>query len=137
MSAHDLVLKQLANAQFQITQAIDGLDAERAEARPNELGMTIKEQIVHLTEAAIAAKKAFADEKHEWGSYVPEDGSWEGVQKTWLETRGSVVASLPDDEAAIMHAHEYLVAHDYYHVGQICAARRTVEPNWDTYAIYG
>jgi len=137
MSALELILQQLANAQFQITQAIDGLDAEHAEARSNELGMTIKEQIYHLTEAALAGKKSFTDEKYQWGSYAPEDGSWEGIKKGWLAIRAETVAAISEDEAVLTHAHEYLVAHDFYHVGQICAARRTVEPNWDTYAIYG
>lgn len=136
MTAHQLVLKQLGNAQNQVTQAIAGLDAEKAEARANELGMTIREQVIHLAEAATATVAAFEGRKHSWGSYAPEDTSWEGVQQAWLTARTAAVAALTDSEEAIMEAHEFLVAHDYYHVGQICAARRTLEPSWDTYAIY-
>ena len=136
MTGYELLLKQLAGAQRQVTQAIDGLDAEHAESRANELGMTIREQVAHLAEAAIATTAAIEGRTHSWGSYAPTDASWEGTKQAWLEARAAAVARLKDDEEAIMHAHDYLVAHDYYHVGQICAARRTVEPSWDTYAIY-
>jgi len=136
MTGYQLVLKQLGHAQNQVTQAIADLDAEKAEARANDLGMTIKDQVNHLAEAATAALASFEGRKHSWGTYAPVDSSWEGAKQAWLEIRVAAVAALTDNEEAIMHAHDFLVAHDYYHVGQICAARRTIDPSWDTYAIY-
>jgi uncharacterized damage-inducible protein DinB len=139
MTGHDLIVRQLRDAHNQVEASIAGLDAEMAEARANDASMTIRESVAHLAEAAIAATASFEGREHAWGSYEPEDRSWDGVKDAFrgaFENAMSEVVQKPEEESAILHAHDYLVAHNYYHVGQICAARRTVQPDWDTYAIY-
>lgn len=138
MTARELALKGLQDAEKQVRLAIAGLDAEAAETRTNPQSMTIREQIVHLAEAAVATLVAFeGGEYQDWGSWQPEDRSWAGVKRAWREVRAATVAKMPENDDAIWHAHSFLIAHDYYHVGQIAAARRVIHPEWDSYAIYG
>jgi hypothetical protein len=136
MTARDLLLKQLAHSERQVSLAIKGLDSSMAEARAYPDGMTIREQVHHLAEAAAATLAAFKGREHQWGSFETEDRSWDGVKAAWQELRKAAVAALTDAEEALWSAHEFLVAHDYYHVGQIAAARRTVQPDWTSYEIY-
>lgn len=136
MTARDLLLKQLAHSERQVSLAIKGLDSSMAETRAYPDGMTIREQVHHLSEAAAATIAAFEGREHAWGSFETEDRSWEGVKAAWQELRKAAVATLTDSEQALWGAHQFLVAHDYYHVGQIAAARRTGQPDWTSYEIY-
>lgn len=136
VTARDLCLKQLADSEFQLSKAIEDLDSEAAEIRANPAGMTIREQVAHLGEAAVATLAAVEGRKYEWGSWQPEDRSWDGVKRAWRAARQAAIAAMPEADDALWHAHEYLIAHDYYHVGQICSARIALQPNWDSYAIY-
>ncbi len=136
MHARDFLLKALQDAENQLVQAIAGLDSQAAETRTNPESMTIREQIAHLAEAAVATLAAYEGREHEWGTFDPADRSWSGVKHEWRETRARAVAALPEDESAAWTAYQLLVAHDYYHVGQIAAARRALHPEWDTYSIY-
>ncbi len=137
MTARELLLQQLAHAEGQLLQAIRGLDAEAAETRVNPESRTIREQVVHLAEAAVATLVAFEGGTYEaWGTWVPEDRSWEGTKRAWHEIRAGAIAKLPEDDAGLLAAHGFLLAHDYYHVGQIAAARRVAHPEWDTYSLY-
>ncbi|RYG26932.1 hypothetical protein EON82_01335 [bacterium] len=136
MTARDLLVKQLTDSEKQITLAIKGLDSGMAEACAYQGGMTIREQVHHLAEACVALMAIFEGRQHEWGSWDPEDRSWNGVKKAWRELRPKAVAAIGDSDDALLHGHNLLVAHDYYHVGQIAAARRTVQPDWTSYEIY-
>ena len=136
MTARDLLLKQLADSENQLTQAIAGLDAEHAEARANPEGMTVREQVVHLGEAAVAMLAAYEGREHEFGTWTPDDRSWTGVKAAWKAMRDEAVATLPEDDESMWAAAQFLVAHDYYHVGQIVSARRGIHPEWDAYVIY-
>lgn len=136
MTARELLLRQLADAQNQVLQAISGLDAEHAEARATENGKTIREGVQHLAEAAVATLASFQGKEHEWGTYSPEDRSWEGVKQEWLAHRKAAVEAMPEGDEALLNVSNFLVGHDYYHVGQIVAARLAVHPEWDMYAIY-
>lgn len=136
MTARELALKGLKDAENQVLQAIVGLDSEAAETKANPQGMTIREQIAHLAEGAVATLAAFEGGKHEWGSWVPADRSWDGVKREWRALRAAAVEKLPENDEALWSAHEFLTAHDYYHVGQIAAARLVIHPEWDTYSLY-
>ena len=136
MTAREFLLKQLSDSEKQLSVAIKGLDAEMAEARPYPDGMTIREQLHHLAETTVATIAAYEGREHEWGTWDPENRSWEGVKEAWRTGRQAAIASLPDTEEGLWEAHAYLLAHDYYHVGQIAAARRTVQPGWTSFELY-
>ena len=136
MTARELLLRQLADAENQVAQAIAGLDAEHAEARATEGGMTVREAVQHLAEAAVATLAAYEGRAHDFGTYAPDDRSWPGVKNAWRALRAEAVAKLPDDDASLWSAFAFLVGHDYYHVGQIAAARLAVHPEWDAFVIY-
>ena len=117
---------------------------EHAEARPNPEGMMVREMVVHLGEAAVAMLKndkltddeLYEGKEHEFGTWTPEDRSWGGAKAAWKAKRDEEVAKLPEDDNSMWAAAQYLVGHDYYHMGQIVSARLTVRPEWDAFVIY-
>lgn len=136
MTARELLLKQLSDSENQLVQAMAGLDSEHAEARVNPEGRTIRELVVHLGEASLAMLAAYEGREHEFGSWTPEDRSWAGTKAAWKQLRDEAVAKLPEDDESLWAAAQYLVGHDYYHVGQIVAARLDIHPEWDAFVIY-
>lgn len=138
MTERERVLKSIKMAEHQLLKAIAGLDAETAETRTNAHSMTIREQIVHLGECCVAVLAAYEGrEYNDWGTWLPEDRSWSGVKQAWRKIRAEAVAGVPEEGKGLDEAFAFLAAHDFYHVGQIAAARRVAHPEWDTYAIYG
>lgn len=136
MTARDLLLKQLAAAEDQLTQAIRGVDREHAEARACEGGLTIREHVHHVAEAAYAMLESYAGRSHEFGTWEPEDRSWDGTTAAWKSLRADAVAKLPEDDESMLAASQFLVGHDYYHVGAIVTARLAIHPEWDALTIY-
>lgn len=136
MTARELLLKAIENADFQISAAVAGLDSQAAETRTNPESMTIRQQVAHTAEAAVAVLAGFEGREHPWGEWDPEDRSWSGIKKARQDARAAAITALPEDDASLWQAYSLLVAHDYYHVGQIAAARSVVHPEWDTYSLY-
>ena len=136
MTARELLTKQLADAESQLFQAIQGLDAEHAETRACAGGLTIREQIHHVAEAAYAMLESYEGREHQFGTWNPADRSWQGIKDAWKTLRAEAVAKLPEDDVAMEAAAQYLVGHDYYHVGAIVTARLAIQPEWDAYVIY-
>lgn len=58
------------------------------------------------------------------------------MKDAWKALRAEAVAKLPDDDDAMVTAAQYLVGHNYYHVGSIVTARLAVQPEWDAYVVY-
>lgn len=136
MDARELLFYQLEDAGYQLEQVLQDFPEAALDSKMPAGSMTPREVVVHLIEAYIAFDKSTRGEQHDWGSYRVSDCSTQGVMSEFRSTRSTATANLGSDDQALKNAHAYIVAHDYYHVGQLCAARLAVDPEWDPYAIY-
>jgi hypothetical protein len=138
MTARELVEKQVRDSGEQLGRATSGLDPANADFSVSPQARSLRELIVHLSETAVAVETIAGGGKFEWGSYKPQATDWEGLIAEWQGLRSKAIEALARwDDEAITIAADYIVAHDYYHVGQIVATRLAVEPEWNSYVIYG
>jgi hypothetical protein len=137
VTALELIKKQMDETEFMLSKTFEGLTNETAGTKVGNL-MTPKETVEHLTEAYIAARKHVVGEKHEWGTYKPSNPSWDNLLDELGQNRkaaaDAVIAKGDDD--ALTSANMYIIGHDHYHIGQLCAVRLAMDPNWDAYCIY-
>lgn len=134
----ELLSHQFEDAGHQVSQAIAGLDDPGMDHRPTPGGLTPRETLRHLAEAYVAFAKSCRGEKHEWGTYEVQDTSTEALVAHWRRTREDAVrlALEQSEPANLLNACAYIVAHDYYHVGQLVQTRLAYDPSWNSYAIY-
>ncbi|OJU65479.1 MAG: hypothetical protein BGO01_16610 [Armatimonadetes bacterium 55-13] len=136
MTAKELLINQLEDAGYQLEKAYEGIDESTLDHRITKDAMTPRETLVHLSEAYYAVIEDAAGRQHEWGSYVAPDTSWPGLWKIASELRSKAVETTLSSPDGAMKAHAYIIAHDYYHVGQVCLARLGCNSEWNAYAIY-
>jgi uncharacterized damage-inducible protein DinB len=140
MTANDLLQTQIRDARFQLDKVLEGIDGSHVDGQPIASMMSMRQTMVHLAEAYAATLAELAGEKYEWGSLRLDAGDWTALLAKVFGMRDEAVASLmaSADEAKRIHlAHNYIVGHDYYHVGQLSALRIAADPEWDPYSIYG
>jgi uncharacterized damage-inducible protein DinB len=137
MTASELMRFQLDKVGSQLEKCLEPHDDASLDAKASPHGMTTRQMVEHLCEAYEAFLAETEGRKWDWGSYAAADRSKEGLMRTFRETRARAVrAADSQDETTLRHAHEYLVAHDAYHVGQICLVNLAAKPEWDPYSIY-
>ena len=138
MTALELLKAEIDDAGYQLTKTMEGLDDVGAEHKATPDSMSAKEMIEHLAEAYVALSTEVAGGKHSWGTYKAADPTWVGVQSEWKSARDKAAdAALgAGTDAAIMLAHDFIVAHDYYHVGQMVTLRLSLDPQFNFYGIY-
>lgn len=137
MTVAELVAYEVDNTGFQLRQTLAGFPEAAMDTKLCPTGMTAKDMVEHLCEAYEAVLAEVAGKQHEWGSYSIPDKSWANIMSTFEATRqkaGQAVTS--DDEKLAKLAHDYMVAHDAYHVGQLVLMRLEAEPDWNFLAIY-
>ncbi len=138
MNATDLLKDQLDDAGYQLSKVLEGMPEQAMDKKLTAGSMSPREQVGHLCEAYEAFKVNAGGGKYEWGSYAPSSTATPALIKEFQSQRSKAVdqALANPSPETIKHAHEYIVGHDYYHVGQMCLARLDVQPEWDCYAIY-
>ncbi|MCH7903958.1 MAG: DinB family protein [Armatimonadetes bacterium] len=138
MDVREVLKYQMETCAKQVDAAFDSLPDGLWDRKTSEGCMTPGETIHHLAEAYAAARKHMSGEDHEWGSYKLEGSDpSELLQAMRTERQLAVEAILSGDpEKAPEAATQYLMLHDAYHVGQMCALRVREEPTWDAYSIY-
>jgi hypothetical protein len=138
MTAKELLQKQLDDAGYQLAKVIEGLPEELMDGRSCPSAMTPRDSLAHLCEAYQAAISGTQGVKHEWGTFKIEDTSTANLIKVFNEMRARAVEAVlaSDDPKWLWGAHLYMVAHDYYHVGQLASLRVDQTPTWDPYSIY-
>ena len=139
MDAKDLLKTQLDDAGFQLSKVLEGMPEDALNKKLTSDSMSPKEQVAHLCEAYEAFKVNSSGGKYEWGTYQVPTSDTKSLVEEFKRKRAEAVdqvMSNPTDET-MKHAHEYILGHDYYHVGQMCLARLAVQPDWNAYAIYG
>ncbi len=138
MEAAELLREQLDDARYQLEMATEGMSEDQMDHRLSPTSMTPREQIAHLCEAYQALITLFEGGKHQWGAYDAGDRTTGPLKAHAWDLRGRAIeaAFAKGDRDALKHAHDYVLAHDYYHVGQVCAVRVALDPAWDPYSIY-
>ncbi|MDQ2987018.1 MAG: DinB family protein [Armatimonadota bacterium] len=138
MTAQELLRFQLDDLGFQLQACLEPMTEAQLDTRPAQQGGTPRETVEHLCEAYMAFLAGVDGEKWSWGTFSIEDKSKGNLLATFSEIRGRAVAAVcaSDDEKCLKEAHAYIVAHDAYHVGQLCLVLMTTDPDWDAYSIY-
>ena len=138
MNATDLLHEQLDDAGYQLSKVLEDMPEDAMDKKVTRGAMSPREQVAHLCEAYEAFRVNSSGGKYEWGTYKPSAHDVGALVKEFEAKRAQAVSqalSNPSDET-VKHAHEFILAHDYYHVGQMCLARIASQPDWDCYAIY-
>lgn len=139
MSPKELLKTQLETAAVQLNGCLAGITDATLDSKLTSQAMTIREQIAHLGEAYQATKTSLAGGKHEWGQFEVPDTSMPALADYVMTLRSQAIDALmgEDDAKAFELATDYIILHDAYHVGQMVIGRLEIEPDWNSYAIYG
>jgi uncharacterized damage-inducible protein DinB len=120
----------------QVHACLSGLSADHWDAKPLAPIGSPREIVNHLCDVYRAVVAQAQGSEYEWGSFALPPGS--DPLSVWREERNRAVESLAkaDAEAATNLGIQYIALHDAYHVGQLCAVRLALDPEWDAYSIY-
>lgn len=135
MTTQELLQLQFDDAGYQLDKVFEGLDAS-LDFRLTEKSMTPRETAAHLGECYVAMVKESNGEKHEWGTYEAPTTEWPAVWNDMKDLRAKATAAVNSKPGLESSASSYIIAHDYYHVGQMVATRMARDPEWDPYSIY-
>jgi len=135
MTDKELLRHQIDDAGYQLTKVFEGIEETSLDSRVTEKAMTPREVVAHLAEAYQATIAAAAGKEHQWGSYAPADSSWPAVWNEMMGLRERAAEAILES-GKVTDGNAFIVAHDYYHVGQICSLRLIKDPEWDAYSIY-
>jgi uncharacterized damage-inducible protein DinB len=133
-----LILDSINNVGYQLEKSFEGLPSELNDKALATGLMTPRETLAHLYEVYVACLTEASGGKHDWFEYkLPEDVAANPGEFVWNK-RSEVVALAKADESgahskALM---DFVVIHDSYHVGQICALRLALDPAFVPYSIY-
>lgn len=137
MTSSELILWQAAYIGKQIEKTLDGLKDEDWEMRSRPGGMSTAEIVEHLCEASQAMAASSRGEQHEWGSFSIADKSPTNLINTFKDLRAQALDACDSHtEEGQKGLSEYVILHDAYHLGQLCANRLECDPNWNAYSIY-
>ena len=138
MTANELLNKQLADVSYQLDKVLDGVSESDLDFKICPTAMSIRETVEHLCEVYVVVEKESRGEKHSWGTYAIEDKSWSNLSSEFVRLRKVAVdiVSKAETDKEFETALAYILAHDYYHVGQLASVRLATNPEWDAYSIY-
>lgn len=137
MTLSEYVRHEVDNVGFQLEKCLEGVREEDLGQKVCDQAMTLPDMVEHLCEVYQAVVTEAGGGKHEWGSFSIQDKSWTNLLSTFGTMRTAACdAVVSDDEEKAKHAHDFIVAHDAYHVGQIALLRLKTNPDWNPYSIY-
>ncbi|GIV02997.1 MAG: hypothetical protein D6724_10885 [Armatimonadetes bacterium] len=118
----------------QVTACLAGLAPDHWDAKPLPPIGSPREIVHHLCDAYCAVVAQAEGKEYEWGSFALPAGA--DPCAVWREERNKAVKALAGADAATSLGLDYIALHDAYHVGQLCAVRLALDPEWDSYSIY-
>lgn len=139
MTGSELIRHLIDDSAYQVGKVFEGIPEDVADMKVNEHCMSARETLTHLCDCVQALFAAMDDTKYAWGSFQPADSSIEGLLKAFREMRATVrerVTAQGEDDKTLKLAADYVVGHEFYHVGQMASFRLTFTPGWDAYSIY-
>lgn len=137
MTAKELIQSLVDNAGFQIEQCCAGVTEEQADLKVHDDAMSFRVTIAHLCECYVAAVEIAAGREHAWGTFEPKSAAFAPLLDEWRQLRkaaAEVVVS--DDDKLIAVGADFIVGHDYYHVGQLVTLRLSFDKDWNSLSIY-
>jgi uncharacterized damage-inducible protein DinB len=138
MSEKQRVTNSVTGIGKQLEKALEGLTDADGDKKINDNLMSASETMAHLAECCAAFCTTAAGGTHDWGTYESGESTLSGNLANWKKERAAAMAVLEasDNPEDLDHAMDYMTIHDAYHVGQLCALRLTLDPDWDAHAIY-
>lgn len=137
MTASDLLKYQLDDCTYQLEKCFEGIPEPLMDEKLDASGMSPRETLVHLAECCTAYLTMMEGGEHNWGTYVAPSTTTDGLKETLFALRAKVVQSAQSDDIRSQKgASAFLVIHDPYHIGQICALRIAKDAGFDPYSIY-
>lgn len=137
MTGKDFAISLLDESCYQFKMCMAGISEDGFAAKPLGHVMSIREALEHQTEACIAVQKDAAGEKHSWGTYHFPEGSIAELLEIFDAERAKAVAIALDKFDDHPHyVKDYLIAHEFYHVGQMAAIRLALNDGFEAYSIY-
>lgn len=135
MTSKELLQHQFDDAAYQLEKVFDGID-DSLDFKLTEQSMSPRETVVHLSECYVATVKDVNGEQHSWGTFQSSATDWASTWAEFNDLRAKATAAVLASDGAETKGHAYIVAHDFYHVGQLCQVRLVRDPGWDAYSIY-
>jgi hypothetical protein len=126
----------LDDAQYQLEQVVSGMTESQLDHRLVPTSMTPRETLVHVTECYVAGCATAEGKEHEWGSYQAASSDLPSLLEAYRTERAKAVEELVVADEGRIRVANWLIGHDYYHVGQLAATRLATDPEWDTFSIY-
>ncbi len=138
MTANEMVQYEIKHIAGQLRAVSEGMPEAGQDFSFTKEGMTPRQMLEHLCEAYDAVPDVAAGRNHEWGKFEAPDKSWAGLKKTLWDLRRKATEAVKDanNDKLAETAHDYIVVHDAYHVGQMALIRMHVDPDWDPHSIY-
>ena len=122
---------------YQLNACLAGVTEETFVAKPLGAMLSIRETFEHLTECCLAVQAVFAEEKFSWGTYRFPAGTMDELIKIFDGERAKAVAiALDNFDSKPDYSKEYLIAHEFYHVGQMVSIRLALNDGFEPYSIY-
>lgn len=136
MTAEELLRKQAEESGFQLNQILKDFPESGVDVPPVAHMMSARQQVVHLCEVYVALKTHAEGGKHQWGAFTADAETWPELLASMATMREQGLEAAFAAEGGLDLVNGFVVSHDFYHVGQLVAARLAVDPNWDSYCIY-
>ena len=136
MTEKELLRHQIDDAGFQLDKVFESIEEASLDFRLTEHAMTPREILAHLCECYVATSVGTEGKEHEWGTYTAPDTTWPALFNNMKELRATAAEAAlatPDYETKTS---AFMIAHDFYHVGQMCMVRLVRDPSWNAYSIY-
>lgn len=137
MTASELLTNLMTNSGSQLAACIQGVTEDQSDHKLHEDAMSFRVTLAHLCECCHAVLEHAAGREHEWGTFKPQSSAFAPLVEEWKGLREKAVAAVTsDDDKLIELGADYIVGHDYYHVGQLVTLRLSFEKEWNSYSIY-
>ena len=123
---------------YQLDKVLTGVSDADLDFKIAPTAMSIREIVEHLCEVYTAVETMSKGGEHAWGTFSIEDKSWANLTAQYksLRAKALAIAHAASDDKAINSASDFLVGHDYYHIGQLASLRLATDSTWDPYSIY-
>lgn len=137
MERREIILSQFETVGRQLAAVLEGFPGPGLHSKLSEPMMTPMEMVEHLCDC-YSAYTSPDPGKYGWGSYKLSASDLQGAlsELAGMRSKAKDLILTAEDPDTVMHAFDYVIAHDAYHVGQLAACRMACDPSWDPFSLY-